>query len=120
MLKYLFFKFIIRSAAASYKLEMPLPGMPSSVSDPGVYIQYLYVFSLSAIGFLSVGALILGGVQYMLAGSVGGVDKAKKTITSALMGLFLLLGSYLLLTTIDPTLKNLSPKIKILNVKSSK
>jgi hypothetical protein len=93
--------------------------MPETISNPGVYISYLYTFSLSAIGFLTVGAFVLGGVQYMLAGSVGGVDKAKKTIISALMGLFLLLGSYLLLTTIDPTLKNLSPKITTLKASST-
>lgn len=90
-------------------LEMPLPGMPNEISDPGQYVRYLYVFSLSALGFLSVGALVLGGVQYMLAGSIGGADKAKKTIASAAMGLFLLLGSYLLFSIIDPSLVNLSP-----------
>jgi hypothetical protein len=90
-------------------LEMPLPGMPSQISDPGEYIRYIYIFSLSALGFLTVGAFVLGGVQYMLSGSVGGVDKAKKTITSAVMGLFLLLGSYLLFSIIDPSLVVLSP-----------
>jgi hypothetical protein len=94
---------------ADYKLEIPLPGMPKTISDPGTYVRYLFIFGLSLIGFLAVGAIIVGGIMYMTAGSVGSVDKAKQYIIGALSGIALLLCSYLLLTTIDPTLKNLSP-----------
>jgi len=48
----------------------------------------------------------------MLAGaSIGNTQKAKELIVGALMGVGLLLGSYLLLYTIDPKLTNLSPKV---------
>jgi lipoprotein-anchoring transpeptidase ErfK/SrfK len=104
--------FLLTSAsvfAVDYKLEIPLPGMPKTISDPGTYVRYLFIFGLSLIGFLAVGAIIVGGIMYMTAGSVGSVEKAKQYIIGALSGIALLLCSYLLLTTIDPTLKNLSP-----------
>ena len=48
----------------------------------------------------------------MLSGaSIGNVQEAKDLIYGALIGLGLLLGSYLLLYTIDPTLTNLSPRL---------
>jgi len=83
--------------------------MSKTISDPGQYVRYLFTFGLSLIGFLAVGAIIIGGIMYMTAGSVGSVEKAKQYIIGALSGIALLLCSYLLLTTIDPTLKNLSP-----------
>jgi hypothetical protein len=99
------------SSVQAATLEIPLPGMPKTISDPGTYVRYLFIFGLSLIGFLAVGAIIIGGIQYMLAGSIGSVEKARQTIIGALSGVALLLCSYLLLTTIDPTLKNLSPRI---------
>ena len=95
--------------ALAYELEVRLPGLPASVSDPGEYVRYLFIFGLSLAGFLAVGAVAIGGVQYMLAGaSIGNTQKAKELIVGALMGVGLLLGSYLLLYTIDPKLTNLS------------
>ncbi len=98
--------------AVDYKIEFPLPGMPvnPSFSDPGQYVKYLFIFGLSLAGFLAVGAIALGGINYMLAGSITSVDKAKGLIIGALSGIALLLCSWLLLTTIDPTLTNLSPQ----------
>ena len=52
--------------------------------------------------------MMYGGIQYILAaGNVGKVEEAKETITQALLGLGLLLMSYLLLITINPDLVNL-------------
>ncbi len=79
------------------------------VSDPGVYVRYLFIFGLSLAGFLAVGAIVWGGINYMLAPSVGTTQKAKDWIVGALMGIALLLCSWLILATIDPSLTNLSP-----------
>jgi len=92
----------------AYTLEFPLPGM-QSVSDPGEYISLLFVFGLGLVGFLAVAAIVVGGIMYMTGSTVGKVDKAKQIIWGAVSGLVLLLCSYLLLFTIDPTLVNLSP-----------
>ena len=100
---------LVATCALATEMEVPLPGMPANVSDPGVYIRYLFIFGLSAVGFLAVGGTVVGGIQYMLSGTLTSTEKARKTIISSLGGVFLLLCSWLLLSTIDPTLTNLSP-----------
>ncbi len=97
--------------ALEYKLEFPLPGMPSVIpnNDPGQYIQYLFFFGLILAGFLAVAAIVTGGIMYMLGGTVTSVERAKTIIVGAITGVVLLLCSYLILATIDPTLTNLSP-----------
>ncbi|MDD2753268.1 MAG: hypothetical protein PHT44_01540 [Candidatus Portnoybacteria bacterium] len=97
--------------AADYKIEVPLPGLPSgsSISDPGQYVKYLFIFGLALAGFLAVAAIAYGGIKYMLSGTtITNVQDAKDLIYGALIGIGFLLGSYLLLYTIDPTLTNLS------------
>ncbi len=81
-------------------------------SDPGAYIRILFIFGLSLAGFLAVGAIAWGGIQYMLASSVGSTQKAKDLIVGSLSGIVLLLCAYLILATIDPTLTNLTPTIQ--------
>ena len=98
-------------AAEGYKLEVPLPPLPGT-SDPGAgiaqYIQYLYVFAIALAGFLALGAMVYGGLQYVLAaGNVAKVEDAKDIITQALWGLGLILVAYLLLRTINPDLVSL-------------
>ena len=95
--------------ALAVELEVQLPGMDKNVYDPGVYIKNLFIFGLSVVGFLAVGWVVIGGIQYMLAGSISTTEKARKTILNALGGILLLLCSYFLLATIDPSLTNLSP-----------
>ena len=104
--------FIAGSALASYQVEIGLPGLPpgTAISDPAQYVRTFLIFGISIVGFLAVGTIALGGIQYMLAGSVGSVEKAKALIFGALWGVGLLLCSYLLLYTIDPALTDLSLK----------
>ncbi len=100
-------------AATEYKVEVGLPGAPATFSDPGAYIRILFIFGLSLAGFLAVGAIAWGGIQYMAAGtSLTSVQKAKDLIVGAISGIVLLLCSWLILATIDPTLTNLTPKIQ--------
>ncbi|HRY52222.1 MAG TPA: hypothetical protein P5089_00005 [Candidatus Portnoybacteria bacterium] len=106
------FLLLAAPACYAYKVEVSLPGMPDSVSDPGAYMRYLFIFGVSLAGFLAVGMIIYGGVKYMLAASVGSTQDAKDKILGALGGVALILCSYLLLYTIDPSLTNLSPNIK--------
>ena len=101
------------TAIAQVKLETALPNLPnapaSSASSglPG-YINYLFIFGLSLITVLALGQMMFGGIKYILAaGNVVKVENAKDTIQQALLGLGLLLVSYLLLRTINPDLVNL-------------
>lgn len=103
--------------AQGYKLEISLPSLPGT-SDPGSgiaqYIQYLFVFALALAGFLALGTMMYGGIQYILAaGNAAKAEDAKTMITQALLGLGLLLVSYLLLRIINPDLVSLTnPTLK--------
>ncbi len=104
------------AAMADVKLETALPNMPGAPAPssglPG-YINYLFIFGLSLIAFLALTQMMIGGLTYILAaGNVAKVEDAKDTIKQALLGLGLLLVSYLLLRTINPDLVNLrEPKL---------
>jgi len=99
------------SALAQYKLETALPpiaGQPSPSEGLPQYINYLFIFGLSLVAFLALTQMMIGGLTYILAaGNVAKVEDAKDTIKQALIGLGLLLVSYLLLNTINPDLVNL-------------
>ena len=116
MVAYLIFS-PMTALAVGYTLEMPVPGMPQTVSNPAQYIQYFFIFGLSLIGFLAVAALVVGGIMWMIGGSITSTEKAKNIIVGAVSGVVLLLCSYLLLYTIDPSLTNLTPKkLDIVNI----
>lgn len=85
-----------------------MPGAPSPGSSIANYINYLFVFALALSGFLALGMMTLGGLQYVLAaGNVSKVEEAKNKITQALIGLGVILVSFLLLRTINPDLVKL-------------
>lgn len=98
------FAFALLSAATSAALEYPLPGLQNPQNPtPCDYIRALYIFGLGIVGALAVTAIAVGGFLYM----TGQVQKGKDYILSALLGLLLLLGSWLLLNTINPDLAKL-------------
>lgn len=98
-------------AMAQYKLETALPdipNIPSPSSGLPEYINYLFIFGLGLIAVLALGQMMIGGLTYILAaGNVAKVEDAKDIIKQALIGLGLLLVSYLLLNTINPDLIDL-------------
>lgn len=99
-------------AVAQVKLETGLPNIPDNQLPAGTelpsYINYLFIFGLGAITILALAQMMSGGIQYILAaGNVSQTAEAKNTIQQALLGLGLLLVSYLLLNTINPDLVNL-------------
>jgi len=71
-------------------------------------IKYIFLFALGVVGIVGLLAIIIGAFGYLTA--VGNPQKAtaaKDKIISALLGLLLLLGSYLLLNIINPDLLKL-------------
>lgn len=96
-------------ALGATTLEYPLPGTGGdSVESPGQYVSRLYTFGLSIAGILAVGMIVAGGFIYMTAaGNASKIDRAKDFISGALLGLLLLLASWLILQTIDPNLTDL-------------
>ena len=100
------------TAVAQVQLETGLPSVPPGQLPVGQelpsYINYLFIFGLGLIAVLALGQMMFGGIQYILAaGNVAKHEEAKDTIQQALLGLGLLLASYLLLRTINPDLVNL-------------
>jgi len=93
--------------ALAYTLEMALPGAPTTISDPGQYIKYLFSFGFYLIAFLAVAMITYGGILYMIPSKMA---EAKERIWGAVIGVVFLLCSFLILQTIDPNLLNLTPK----------
>ena len=104
--------FQLYTAKAQVQLETGLPNVPGGQLPAGQelpsYISYLFIFGLGLITVLALGQMMFGGIKYILAaGNVVKVEDAKNTIQQALLGLGLLLVSYLLLRTNNPDLVNL-------------
>ncbi len=97
----------------TYKMIYQIPcdqrfGNCPPASDPAGYVSRLYTFSLMAAGIVAMGALIFGAVKYILsAGNIVSQQDARDQMTSAIWGLMLLIGAYLILYTINPDLVNL-------------
>ena len=78
-------------------------------TPPGAFVSGFYTFALMIGGVLAFGAIVWGGVLYAAsAGNPGKQSDGKEWIKSALLGLLLLAGAYLILYTINPNLVNLS------------
>jgi len=72
------------------------------------FIKYIFLFSLAIVGIVGLLAIVIGAFGYLTAvGNPQKASDAKNKIISALLGLLLLLGSYILLNTINPDLLEL-------------
>ena len=77
-------------------------------TDIPSYLNNLYKFAVGIAGALAVAMIVAGGVYYTVsAGSSDKQREAKSMITSAIWGLILLFGSYLILRTVNPQITNL-------------
>lgn len=86
------------------EIEVSIPGTTSS-SSPIEMIKGFYQFSLAISGALAVAVIVYGAVKYMASpGSPSGQGEAREWITSALLGILLLAGAYIILNTINPEL----------------
>ncbi|MBI2506707.1 MAG: hypothetical protein HYW00_01030, partial [Candidatus Colwellbacteria bacterium] len=89
----------------AHAAEQPL-GLAPQIAD-------FYQWALGIGGIVALGVIIFGGILYTVsAGNSSRQEDAKQWITSALMGLLLLFGSFLILNTINPELT----KLKDLNL----
>lgn len=98
--------------------ELGVGGCPEMTTDsiPN-YIVRLYQFGIGIAGILAVGMIIAGAIMYSISGAVDKKSEGKDMIISALWGVVLLFGSYLILKTINPDLINLkdpdAPQIEL-------
>ncbi|MES2060079.1 MAG: hypothetical protein V4438_03550 [Patescibacteria group bacterium] len=111
----IFSLFQISSAATlfpGYQPLTPVPGIqPGPVdtnkTDLSTYLGSLYKFGVAAAAGLAVIMVIWGGIEYITAVAGEGKSGGKERITSAILGLLLALGSYIILNTINPDLLSL-------------
>lgn len=78
----------------------------------GDLLARLYIFGVGVVAVLAVIMLVIGGVQYMVAGDKD-PGPAKERIKNAIWGLILALTSYLILYTINP---DLVKKVKLVPI----
>lgn len=92
-----------------------LPGTQGNCTDPSSnqcnpagFINDFYTFALLVGGILAFGAVVYGGVLYMTsAGNPSGQHEGREWIESALLGLLLLAGAWLILNIVNPNLTKL-------------
>jgi len=94
---------------AERPLEIEYPEIggeaPTEETKLPEYIKYIFNFSLILGAILSFSVLLFGGIRWFLsAGSPAAIGEAKSWILAGIIGLTLLLSSYLILTTINPEL----------------
>src|SRR3989338_4941737 len=100
-------------------LSVPIPGL--SFSQPlqkngkltsdfiGVYITGVYRFLLPFAAAIAIIMVMIGGLQYVLAAGSGNVKAAEDRIKNSVVGLVLLLGTYVVLYAVNPQTTLLSP-----------
>jgi len=76
----------------------------AQVDDLAEYVAAWYQWLLYAGVIIAVVMIMIGGVQYMVGKGMGSIDSAKKRIQSAIIGLVILFGAYIILSTVNPQL----------------
>lgn len=109
-------------AAENYKLTLPLPTekageMTTTIAGPAEFIIAVYRFAWAIALLLAMLMIVIGAIKYSTSGGdVGRIGDAKSQILSAIWGVALLLGAYLLLYTINPSLVSLkNPKLELIS-----
>lgn len=106
----LFFLLIAGNSFAAFPIEVPLLGLPANPTLPQ-YIAFFFKLAIALGGVLAVLSLGVSGLKYISsAGNPEAVSDAKKMATSAIVGLILLLSSFIIIVTIDPSFENLQYK----------
>jgi hypothetical protein len=84
-----------------------VPGAPDPTEGIPQLVAFVYAFALWIVGLAVFVQITAAGVQWLVAaGNPGQISAAKSKMTNALFGLVLLLGSYVILNTINPDLVN--------------
>lgn len=119
-LQILFAGAVLAAEKPKIRLQVPIPG--TDYDKPGQeysldiadYIGAIYNYAVSIAGIIAIIMIAVGGVIWLMAGgNANQVTKAKEYIFNALIGLFLVLGSWIILNTINPALLTLKvPEIK--------
>lgn len=105
---------VLSCAGLIYALEVEYPtvGGMQGPQDTGVklttYIRYIYNFAIISGGLIALLALIYGGFRFLTsAGNPSAITDAREQILAGLLGLVVILGSYIILNELNPDLVSL-------------
>ena len=99
--------FCLAEVISAQEISYPEIGGEDITSETGLpgYIKYIFNFVILLGTILAFAVLVYGGVCYLISGgSATLTSEAKSRMLSGIIGLFLLLSCYLVLTTINPEL----------------
>jgi len=104
---------IVLNARAVDTLIKPYPTVGGITPHYGTtlpdLIKYIYLFAIGISGAVALLSILIGAIKYIsAAGNPSKMGDAKDQIFSAIIGVVLLLSSYLILSTINPDLVTFS------------
>lgn len=108
----LFSRTVLAEESSGRGLEIKYPQVPGDVVTPKYvdvglpeYVEYIFRFSVTIIGFVIFGVLVYNGIKYLLSfGNPSKLGDAKQGIISGALGALVLLGALLIFNTINPQL----------------
>ncbi|MCX6763629.1 MAG: pilin [Candidatus Moranbacteria bacterium] len=105
---------LVSAQSYSYQPMEKIPGYEAESSASGVdfytYLNTIYKFGIAVVSICAMTMIIIGGYMYVAsAGNNAGMEKAKKYITDAIIGLILALTAWLILYFINPDLTKMKP-----------
>ncbi len=101
--------FVVGNGNIKYVPLEPIPGfVQTGELNFGELLSSIFKVLIVVGGFIAIGAFVYAGIQYMMSEVVGTKSDAKKRLRASLMGLFLLIASWLILYTINPQLVTFS------------
>jgi|GEM_PF-2913956 hypothetical protein len=109
----------VPGTVSGYTPLEPLKAGFASYRDFSDYLGTIYKLTITIGALIAVVMLVTGGVRYMLSEGFTDIDKAKLRIRSALWGLLVLVGSFLILYSINPNLLNFNLLIPSLKQQAS-
>jgi len=101
---------LLPTFSLALELSYPeIPGRPELTPALGMHlnrlIAWFYYFIVGISGLAAFFMLVWGGFQWLTsAGSPSKISEAKDRITSAILGLIIILASFLILKVINPEL----------------
>ena len=90
----------------SYTPLEPIPGQAGAPATFCATLNLLFKVLIYLGGMIAVLFLVLGGIAYMVSEVVDKRTAARERIKSSVIGLLILLGTYLILFTVNPNLVN--------------
>ncbi|MFA6404629.1 MAG: pilin [Candidatus Paceibacterota bacterium] len=118
-----------QNTGKTYKLLEPLPCLDSRMPDCkggqienidlGNFFQYAFNLLIALSAVAAVFMIVWGGFQYMTTDSSPGKSEGKEKFKNAIYGLLMVIGSFLILKTVNPKLVQIPASIPPVRVDSS-